>query len=136
MGRRLGALAPSLLDRVAGKVRERGRHASRLSAKKLHRLRKSLNNLCDDVEFLAGLYRGRAVKAYRDQCEDLQEMLGVANDAVVAKRLALSLVTVSRSDLAKPASALARWVRRRRHKALQGLKGALKDLRATPGFWS
>ena len=136
MGERLGVLAPSLLERVARKAIKRGRHASRLSVEELHRLRKSLKKLRYDVDSLGGLYRQRAVKAYRGHCERLEEILGVANDAVVAKRLALKLVTDNRQDLAKPAGALARLSERRGQKALKGLKDAMKDFRATPGFWS
>jgi triphosphatase len=136
MGKRLATLAPSLLDRAARKVTKRARHAGRLSVEKLHRLRKALDKLCDDVKYLAGLFPLRAVEAYRDRCEDVQEILGVDNDAVVTKQLALHLVTDSRPDLAKPASALVLWSKHRRQKAMDGLKGALKHLRAAPVFWS
>jgi triphosphatase len=136
MGKRLATLAPSLLDRAARRVKKRARHADRLSVEKLHRLRKALDKLCDDVKYLAGLFPHRAVETYRDRCEDVQEILGVANDAVVTKQLALNLVTDSRPDLAKPASALVLWSKHRRQKALDGLKGALKHLRAAPVFWS
>ena len=136
MGMRLRTVAPSLLDRVAGKANKRGRHVARLSAEELHSLRKSLKKLCCDVGYLAGLYRRRSVNAYVGRCEDLLEMLGVANDAMVTQRLAPTLVTDSRPDLAKPAGALAKWSTRRGRKALQGLKGALRDFRATPAFWS
>jgi triphosphatase len=136
MGERLGTLAPSLLDHAAGKAKQRGRHAGRLSVGRRHALRKSLRKLCFDVQSLAGLYRPRAVKIYGSRCEALEKILGLANDAVVTKRLALSLVSASRPDLAKPAGALTRWSKRRGRKALQGLKPALKDFRAAPAFWS
>jgi triphosphatase len=135
MSKRLGILAPSLLDHAAAKVKQRGRHADRLSVVKRHGLRKSLKKLSFDVEFLAGLYRPRAVKIYRSRCRALEKVLGRANDAVVTKHLALSLVSASRPDLAKPARALSRWNERRGHKALQGFKSALKDFRAAPAFW-
>jgi triphosphatase len=136
MGKRLATLAPSLLDRTACKVKKRARHADRLSVEKLHRLRKALDKLCDDVKYLAGLFPFRAVEKYRDRCEDVQEILGVANDAVVTKQLALKLVTDGRPDLAKPSGALVLWSKRRRQKAMEGLKGALKHFKATPVFWS
>jgi len=136
MGERLGTLAPSLLDRAAGRAMQRGRHASRLSVVQRHSLRKSLKKLCFDVQSLAGLYRARAVKAYCVRCEALEEILGVTNDAAATKRLALSLVTVGRPDLAKPAGALALWSGRRGRDALQGLKPALNAFRAAPTFWS
>jgi CHAD domain-containing protein len=135
MGKRLATLAPSLLDRAARNVTKRARHAGRLSVDKLHRLRKALDKLCDDVKYLAGLFPPRAVNAYRGGCEEVQKILGMANDAVVTKQLALRLVTDSRPDLAKPAGALVLWSKRRRQKTMQGLKGALKHFRATPVFW-
>ena len=136
MGKRLGMLAPSLLDRAAKNAKQRGRHGGRLSVAKRHALRKSLKKLCFDIESLAGVYRPRAVKTYRSRCQAVEEVLGLANDAVVTKRLALSLVSTTRPDLAKPAGALTRWSLRRGRKALQGLKPALKNFRAAPAFWS
>jgi triphosphatase len=136
MGKRLATLAPSLLDRAARNAMKRARHAGRLSVEKLHRLRKALDKLCDDVKYLAGLFPVRAVNAYRSRCEDVQEILGRANDAVVTKQLALTLVTDDRPDLAKPVGALVLWNKHRRQKTMQGLKGALKHFRATPVFWS
>jgi CHAD domain-containing protein len=135
MGKRLVTLAPSLLDRVARKAAKRARHAGRLSVEELHRLRKALDKLCDDVKYLAGLFPVGAVNAYRGRCEVVQEILGMANDAVVTKQLARKLVTDSRPDLAEPAGALVLWSKRRRQKTMQGLKGALKHFRATPVFW-
>jgi CHAD domain-containing protein len=132
----LGTLAPSLLERAADKAKQRGLHARRLSLAKRHGLRKSFRRLCFDVEALAGLYRPRAVKTYRNRCEAVEEILGLANDAVVTKRLAQSLVSTGRPELAKLAGALTRWRERRSRTALQGLKPALKDFHAAPAFWS
>ena len=136
MGTTLGSLAPSLFDRAADRVKHRARHVSGLSVAKRHGLRKSLRKLRFDVEFLAGLYDRNAVKIYRRHCQALEKILGTLNDSIVAKRLALSLVTASRPDLAKPAAALMRWNARRDRKALQRLKPALKDWRTSPAFWS
>jgi CHAD domain-containing protein len=102
MGKSLGALAPALLDRAAGKVKQRGRHAHGLSAAKRHGLRKLLKKLVFDAESLAGLYRPRAVKIYCRRCEALEKILGMANDAAVTRRLALTLVTDIRPDLRRP----------------------------------
>ena len=136
MGKRIATLAPSLLDRAARKVKQRGRHAGRLSAAERHDLRKSLKKLWFGVESLSGLYRPHAVKIYRDRCEAVEDILGVANDAVVTQRLARMLLTASRPDLEKPVGALTRWNKRRGRKLLRGFKAALKEFRATPAFWS
>jgi CHAD domain-containing protein len=133
---RLDTLAPSLLDRVAHRTKQRSRHAGRLSAAKRHRLRKALKKLWFDVESFAGLYRSSAVKIYRDRCLKLEEILGLANDAVVTERLALLLVSASRPELATSAGSLMRWSKRRARKALTGFKPALHEFRAARRFWS
>jgi hypothetical protein len=86
-----------------------------------------LKELWFDIESLARLYQPRGVKTYRSRCEALEKILGVANDAVVTRRLAFSLVSASRPNLRKPASTLTQWSERRGRKALRGLKHALKD---------
>jgi CHAD domain-containing protein len=135
LAKQLATLAPSLLGRVAGFTKRREHHGSKLSAEKRHRLRKSLDKLRDDVEFFTSLFPRRAVEAYRDRCVELQAILGIANDAVVTKQLALSLVTDQRPDLAKPAAALSQWSDRRGRKSLRGFGGALRDFRAAQLFW-
>jgi CHAD domain-containing protein len=126
---RLGALAPSLLDRVAAKVRKRDHRAGKLSAEARHSLRKALGNLCDDTKFLAALFPGRRLKRYQAICENLQALLGLANDADVAKRLVLSSI----HD--RSAEALLHWIKRRRRRSLKGLEAARDAFRAAPAFW-
>jgi CHAD domain-containing protein len=134
-GRRLATLAPSLLDRVAAKAKKRERHGDKLSAEARHSLRKALDKLYDDVKFFTRIFPRRDLERYRDRCEDVQAILGLANDAEVAQRLVLMLVSDRRPDLAKPADALARWSNWRSRKAVRGLKPALKNFRAAPVFW-
>ena len=135
MHQHLASLAPSLLDRVEGKVKQRQHHKGKLSAEARHGIRKALDKLCDDVRFLTRLFPHRELERYRDRCEDVQVILGVANDAEVAQQLALGLAEDRRRNLAKPATTLARWSARRSRKSLRGLKTALEVFRATPVFW-
>jgi uncharacterized protein CbrC (UPF0167 family) len=81
------------------------------------------------------MFPHRELERYLGRCEDVQAILGLANDSDVAQRLALALVTDRRADLAKPAEVLARWSDQRGRKALRGLKAALDDFRAVPVFW-
>ena len=136
MGKRLLALAPSLLNRVARTARRRAQHVGRLSAEERHSLRKSLKKLCCDVESLSGLFGHHAVKTYRRRCEQALDILGRMNDAVVTRRLARDLLTESRSDLTISAAALMRWSKRQDRSTRQGLKDALKALEAAPTFWN
>jgi triphosphatase len=135
MRKRLATLAPCLLDRVAAKAKKREHHEGKLSAEARHSLRKALDKLCDDVKFLTQIFPRRKLERYRDRCEDVQAILGLANDAEVAQRLLLTLVTGRRPDLAKPADTLARWSKRRSRKTLRDLKAALEDFQAEPVFW-
>lgn len=136
MYEQLAALAPPLLDRIARQAMKKARHPGRLSAKKLHQLRKTLDQLCNDIEGVTGLFPPRTVESYRVQCEGVQEILGSANDAFVAKQLTLNLLKSGRTDLTRPGDILVFWSKRRRRKTMRGLKGALKHLRETPAFWS
>jgi inorganic triphosphatase YgiF len=134
MGGRLSHLAPSLLDRAAGQAKRRGHHVGRDSPEQLHSLRKSLDRLCDDIASLSRLYDRDEVKRYRDRCETVQAILGIANDAVMARQIARKLAA-GRPDLAKPAKMLVQWSDRRRRKTLLGLTDALQAFRTMPEFW-
>ena len=136
MEKRLGTLAPSLLDSVDRKARKRARHIGGLSAEELHRLRKSLKRLLCDVGSFATLFRHRATKNYSSRCEHVLEILGEINDAVVTQRLTRTLLTDSRPALVESGEALVRWSKRRDRSARRGLRSALKNFRAAPAFWS
>jgi len=135
VGKHLTALAPSLLERVASKAKKRSHRAGKLSAKARHSLRKSIVKLWDDVKFFTRLFPGRKFERYRDKCEEVQTILGLANDYDVARRLALSLTTDRGQDLEEPANALIEWSKRRSRRALRRLDTALNELRALPAFW-
>jgi hypothetical protein len=134
IGKRLSALAPSLLDRAAEWAEKYQHHISKLSAKKRHSLRKALDKLCDDVKLLSRIFPRHKLQRYRDRCEDVQAILGIANDAEVAKQLVRTPVTDRRLDVAGPADALVRWSNHRGRSALRTLKPALEDFRAASVF--
>src|ERR1700722_17976808 len=104
----------------------RARHIGRLAPAELHRLRKSLKRLCFDIGNFAGLFPHRAVKMYSDRCNDVVDILGVINDAVVTRRLTKALLTDKRPALAKSAAALVSRSKRRDRNARLGLGRALK----------
>jgi CHAD domain-containing protein len=135
LGRPTTILLPALLDRVARRVRKRGRHVAGLSPEKMHRYRKSLDLLCNDADVVAGLFPARRAISYRDRCTALQEILGVANDAVTTKRLARSLLAVDSPNLDGAAHALIHWSKIQRQKVLLGVKHASKRFRASDPFW-
>lgn len=132
----LATLAPSLLDCAAGKVKRRGRRGRRLSARRMHGLRKSIKKLIFDVEAFGGLYRHHAVVSYRRRCESLEGLLGAVNDAAVTQRLALSLATTLHPDLKKAVQDLVQRENTRARKIEDEVRPAMKAFRTATEFWS
>jgi triphosphatase len=133
---RLTNLAPELLDRLARKVSQRGRHIQRRAPPDLHALRKSLKRLRYSADYLAGLYPRKAVKPYLKRCRELQDLLGRINDAAVAVTLAEQLSGDGRLEFAPALGALARSAATWRDKAMSGLPVAWDEFQTTPPFWA
>ncbi|MBN9561608.1 MAG: CHAD domain-containing protein [Alphaproteobacteria bacterium] len=133
LGKRLANVAPDLLDRMARKVARRAKRAD--TPESLHGLRKSLKKLRYSTEFVAGLYKPKAVKRYRKRCEALQELLGTINDARVTPRLADDMLGVRGTELAPAFAQLAAWSAEQERKALRRLDEALTKFRRTEPFW-
>ena len=127
-------LAPALLDRLARKVRKRGRHVSRADSKELHDLRKSLKKLRYAADFVSTLYAGKQVHAYLKRCKRLQELLGTINDAAAATSLAERLAAES-VELAAPLAHMASWAEARRAKARRSLAKAVATMSDAAPFW-
>ncbi len=130
----LATLAPDLLACVAHKTRKRGRHVTRLSPDRLHRFRKALDRLCNDCTALGALFPQHRLSIYHARCVTLQDILGAANDAVVAEGIAVTLA--ERPDLVAPVEELLGWSKARRAEALTGLRSATHDFRSAEPFWT
>ena len=77
----------SQLDRQWRKVRRRGAELAALDADAEHQLRIDVKKLRYAAEFLAPLHRRTAAASrFIAALKDLQEQLGVANDARIARR--------------------------------------------------
>jgi triphosphatase len=133
--RSVARAAPALLDRLARKVRKRGKHARRLDGPKLHALRKSMKKLRYGVDALQSLFERREVERYLDHCKSLQKILGGINDAVAAERLMVEAAGAAREDLAVPLDHLADWARRRRRKHHRKLGRAWAKFTDARPFW-
>ncbi|MDV2988493.1 UNVERIFIED_CONTAM: CHAD domain-containing protein, partial [Methylobacteriaceae bacterium AG10] len=128
-------IGPYLMDRIAGKITKRTSHVMRLSANGLHSLRKKLDRLYDDIAFVEALYPKPHLSAYRARCEELQEILGLANDAVVTRRLVRGLVKSDSGNLERPGRHILSWSKERRKEALRGLERATVNFRLASPFW-
>lgn len=85
-------LAAHQLDRQWRKVRRQGEILGALEPEAEHRLRIEIKKLRYAAEFLAGLYPGKPQVGRRDRfiaaLKELQERLGIANDARLANEVA------------------------------------------------
>lgn len=73
-------LARRLLEKRHKRVRKLGRHFARLSDAERHQVRLALKKLRYGVEFLGGLFPGKAAKRYGKAAGALQDVLGQLND--------------------------------------------------------
>lgn len=80
-------LARRLLEKRHKRVKKLGRHFARLSDADLHQVRLALKSLRYGVEFLRGLFPGKAAKRYSKAASSLQDVLGQLNDQVETRAL-------------------------------------------------
>jgi triphosphatase len=129
-------LSPRLLDRLARKVRRRGRRSAHGSDTGRHALRKSLKKLRYGIEYLRSVFPGKPADSYVRDCDKLLKTLGGMNDAVTATALADGLRDGARADLVPAIGVLARQLRQRRNKARQKLAKRWKTYRSRRGLWA
>src|SRR3546814_3339113 len=77
--------AERLLSRQHRKLRKRGRYHAENDATALHEIRIQAKKLRYAVEFFASLHGGRKQKRFLKRVKQIQEVLGVVNDAAVAR---------------------------------------------------
>lgn len=83
----VGPFARKLLTRRHRQLRKHGRTLQGLGAPALHAVRILAKKQRYAVEFLSGLYPAGAAGAYLDSLSALQDILGILNDATVARGL-------------------------------------------------
>ena len=87
----LKPFAASVLDKTRRDFLLDTRPLSRMSEEDRHSLRKRGKKARYATEFFSGLWEGPQVERYLDLMEEIQDRLGEANDAVVARMLMASL---------------------------------------------
>ena len=84
--------AVQILDKLHSRVTKRGRHLARLSAEQRHRLRIAVKRMRYAADFFLPLFKeDKAIRRYAKALCELQDQLGVFNDAAVTSRLVQSL---------------------------------------------
>jgi inorganic triphosphatase YgiF len=101
-------LARRLLEKRHRRVRKLGRHFARLSDAERHEVRLALKKLRYGVEFLGGLFPGKAAKRYAKAASALQDVLGRLNDQAETRALLRRLADGAPAGPAGARLALAR----------------------------
>jgi triphosphatase len=84
--RPIAELAPILLNRCLDRVKKRGKHFAKQSAKQRHRLRIELKKLRYAAELLGSLYDPANTRHFVQRLERLQDSLGDINDVRVGRK--------------------------------------------------
>jgi CHAD domain-containing protein len=128
--------APTLLDRLWRGVRRDGKRFASGGAEASHDLRKKIKKLRYAIEFFSEVYSRRDLRGYLSDLAQMQQRLGVANDAAVAQALIKDLVH------ARPTAALIRtegfiagWLACEWKDVPPDAVESWRRLRSTPKFW-
>jgi triphosphatase len=132
--RPLRAVAPDMLDRLAGKALKRGRHLKSRSLAELHALRKTLKKLRYCTEYCDSLYERKQVRRYQRRAKDLLDILGALNDTVGSEAL-LDHLDTKDAALTPGIGLLSRSAMAEREKAMKALPKAWKAFAAEEPFW-
>ncbi|WP_370154585.1 CHAD domain-containing protein [Ferrovibrio sp.] len=125
--------AARLLEKRARKVKKLGRHHDTLEAEALHRLRIQCKKLRYAVEFFRPLHGRRAVRRFHAALAELQDCLGVLNDAAVGGALMRDVLGPPGGDPA--AAAVAGWFIGRQEMQLAHLGEAWDAYSRAKPFW-
>jgi triphosphatase len=132
--RSLRAIAPDMLDRLAGKAHKRGRHLAGRSLTELHALRKTMKKLRYCTEYCEALYKHKQVRRYQECAKDLLDILGALNDTVGSEAV-LERLDTKDAALAPGIGLLSRAAMAERDKAMKTLPKTWKAFEAETPFW-
>ncbi|NMJ42118.1 CHAD domain-containing protein [Roseomonas sp. JC162] len=133
---RVGEFARSILDRRWHRLRRAGEDFEQLSSEALHELRLDGKRLRYAAEVFAPVFGPKAARRFLRRVAALQEGLGIANDAAVARGLARSLIGQGQAGRMWAAGVIEGWCEARvadhRGDALE----AWERLSGKDRFWS
>jgi triphosphatase len=132
----IGEIAPDLIDRLWRGVRRDGKRLSTGGPEASHDLRKKIKKLRYSIEFFGELYSKRDVKGYLADLAQMQQRLGVANDATVAQALTAQLVRGHpTAALVRIEGFIAGWLAHQWGDAPPDAEEGWRRLRSAPKFW-
>jgi inorganic triphosphatase YgiF len=136
LGEPAAAFAAEALERSFRRLRKRARGFAALSPEARHEMRIALKRSRYAVDFFGSLFSpAEDVEAFSERASALQDLLGAANDAVVAGRLIECVDISADSALAFAAGAVVGWCERGGALDEATLRRGWRALRKARRFW-
>ena len=131
----LAKFAPSSLDALMCKARQRGKRFDKLKLRKRHRLRVALKELRYAIEFFRPLFRKDKAKRQEKKLALLQKLLGKDSDAITTTALLGELAEASSSSSCRDAAeALQAWQTEERQAAAPHARKAWAKFKKSEPF--
>jgi triphosphatase len=125
-----------VLERLDKRLRKRGAGVPKAPPDARHEVRIAAKKLRYATEFFAALFPKKRVAPYLAALEELQDILGALNDAVVADRLLAEAVAATKRPVPERVDGLVRgWMAAVAMKELAGFKHAWREFEDTKPFW-
>ena len=132
----LQPFAVRMLQRRHRRVKRRGRDHERFTPEERHGLRIALKKLRYCAEFFGPIFEPDAMRAYTRGLADLQNVLGVLNDAAVTGRLLVELAARHPGpDLGEALGIVQGWTRQFTVERLGHLAEAWERFEDAKPFW-
>jgi triphosphatase len=124
------------LDRLDRRLRKRGADVPKAAPEARHQVRIAAKKLRYASEFFSALNPKKRVAPYLAALEDLQDILGALNDAVVADRLLAEAVAATGQPVPERVDGLVRgWMAAVAANELAGFKRAWREFGEAKPFW-
>ena len=124
------------LDRLDRRLRKHGADVPKATPEARHQVRIAAKKLRYASEFFAALHPKKRVAPYLAALEDLQDILGALNDAIVADRLLAEAVAATGQPVPERADGLVRgWMAAVAANELAGFKRAWREFDEAKPFW-
>jgi inorganic triphosphatase YgiF len=128
--------AAHALDRLHKRVRKRGVEVPKAPPEVRHRVRIAAKKLRYAAEFFGVLHPKKRVAPYLAALEELQDILGALNDAVVTDRLLAEAVAAAGQPVPERVDGLVRgWMAAVAANELAGFRHAWREFEEAKTFW-
>jgi triphosphatase len=132
----IGEFAAFVLDRRHRRLRKRGAEVPKATPEARHQVRIAAKKLRYAAEFFGSLYAHKRVQRYIGALEELQDILGVVNDAAVIGRLLEEVAGAGKKPAAPRVDGLVRgWAAAAAEHGLARYRRAWGEFEDAKPFW-